>query len=210
VTGFSEADSATAHPAVVRYLQERAGCEVVSAKVEGRPVLLAFEPDPYEHPRRRHNSLATVPSRRLLHALWSLPHQIPWPACGLDQLDIETLESDGAGFVAVDHGTFVRIYQPPGRVHAVAMRSRRLTDAVNRVGQFPPIFSRYAIATRSCGSDHEAVVAAAALGIGTAMAHSGGLQVRSEPATPQRGVPGVYRWWLAELAYREWRQASAH
>ncbi len=210
MTGFSMADDATSPFATLRYVQEEVEFEVVSANVEGRPVLMAFEPDPYEHPRRRDESLTSMPSRRLLHALWSLPCQIPWPAYGLDELDVDTLESEGSGFVVVDHDALVRIYQPPGRVHAVAMRTRRLTDAVTRVGQFPPIFSRYAIATRSCASDHEAVAAAIALGIGAVVAHPDGLQVRSEPAIPQRGVPGVYRWWLAELAYQQWRQASAH
>ncbi|MGH3472065.1 MAG: hypothetical protein ACRDPG_08485 [Nocardioidaceae bacterium] len=156
------------------------------------------------------SGVGAVRSRRLLHALWSLPHQVSWPAAGLDHLDTETLESDGVGFVEVNRNTFLRTYQPPGRVHAVGLHSSRLVDAVRRVGLFPPIFARYAIAARSCRTDEDAVVSAAALGIGAAVALPGGLLVRSEPGSPARGAPGVYRWWIAEVAYQRWRQASAH
>jgi hypothetical protein len=178
--------------------------------VEGRSVLVAFEPDPHEHRRRDDQEVGAISSRRLLHALWSLPDQLRWPASGLDPYDTETLLSQGAGFVQTDGGNFVRLYQPPGQVRAVGLRSRRLDDAVQRVGLFPPIFFRYAIAARRCRSDDEAVITASAKGIGTAIAGSSGLTVLSEPDPPRTGVPGVYRWWLAEVAYEAWRQVNVH
>jgi hypothetical protein len=210
VTGFQQGHSAVVRLATVRYMREGAGFEVVSASIEGQPVLLAFEPDPHEHRRRLDHGVGAVRSRRLLHALWSLSHQVSWPAAGFDHLNAETLESDGAGFVEVNRDTFVRTYQPPGRVHAVGLHSSRLVDAVRRVGMFPPIFARYAIAARPCRTDEDAVVSAAALGIGAAVALPGELLVGSRPGSPEMGAPGVYRWWIAEVAYQRWRQASAH
>jgi hypothetical protein len=191
--------------AAIRFLKEGAGCHVVSASIEGRPVLVAFEPDPHEHPRRREQSLGAVRSRRLLHALWALPLQLPWTMGGLTPIDTETLESaDATGFVSINGDMLTRTYQPPGRVLAIGVRGARLADAVQRASLYPGIFARYAIGAKPGRSDDEAVATAAALGIGTAVRGRSGLVVHTEAEPPRKGAPGVYRWWMAEVAYEAW------
>lgn len=193
----------------VRYLTDRAGCQVVPLSIEGRSVLAAFEPNLDEHHRRRAVGITAVRSRRLLHALWALPRELPWPASALDPDDLSTLVAEGAGAVELGDQV-VRRYQPAGQVRAVGVRSKWLGDSVQRVGMMPPIFVRYAIATSRHDSDERAASVAAELGVGVATDEPSGVTVHSEPAAAQTGVPGVYRWWLSEAAYAAWLQLNVH
>jgi hypothetical protein len=114
------------------------------------------------------------------------------------------------GLVAKNGEGLVRLYQPPGTVRAVAVRRAKLIDAVKQVASFPGIFGRYAFASRRSPTDEEAAAAASTLGVGAAITRSSGLVVLSEALPPDVGVPGIYRWWLAETAYDAWLQESAH
>src|ERR1700721_2657681 len=49
--------------------------------------------------RRDCAGIGAVTSRGLLHALWSVPHEIPIPWSSLSPLDRFTLESEGKGCV---------------------------------------------------------------------------------------------------------------
>jgi hypothetical protein len=196
--------------AAVGYLSEGVGQQVFPVTIEHRSVLVAFEPDLDEHRRRQDEGTAALRSRRLLHALWSLPYQLRWPAGALDPRDTATLRLEGAGFVDIDGDGFLRRYQPPGRVWAVGVRGSRLLEAVERVGLFPAIFRRYAIASRSSRNDQDAVTVASKMGIGTIVEAPADLRVLSEPDPPQLGVPGVYRWLLSEVAYEGWRHLNVH
>jgi len=205
MTTSRRADSSAMEAAAIRHLHDGAGCTVVAAAVEGRPVLFAFKPDSYEHLRRTEEAIGAVRSRRLLHALWALPHQVPWPVSGLGPVDASTLESrEAAGFVSVNADIFTRLYQPPGQVVAIGLRGGRLADAVRRASLFPAIFSRYAIGTRPSRGDNDALAIAAAHGIGTALTGPTGLIAHTCAAAPHKGAPGVYRWWMAEVAYEAW------
>lgn len=192
-----------------RYLSHRAGCQVVPLPIEGRAFLAAFEPDFHEHQRRQAIGLGAVRSRRLLHALWALPSELSWPASALDGEDLSTLVSEGAGVAEVGDSV-LRRYQPPGQVRVVGVRGRWLSDSVQRVGMMPPIFLRYAIATRRHRFDQQAVSMAAEMGIGAATDEPSGVTVHAEPAAAHTGVPGVYRWWLSETAYAAWLQRNVH
>jgi hypothetical protein len=209
MTSSSGQDSAPVS-AAVGYLSRGVGHQVIPVAIERRSVLVAFEPDLDVHRRREDDGTGAIRSRRLLHALWSLPYQLRWPAGALDPCDTATLRLEGAGFVDIDGDGFVRRYQPPGRVWAVGVRGSRLLEAVERVGLFPTIFRRYAIASRSSRNDQEAVTVATNMGIGTVVEAASDLTVLSEPDPPQVGVPGVYRWWLSEVAYEGWRQLNVH
>lgn len=195
---------------IASYLSSQAGVQAVPTVVEGRRVVIAFEPDASEHTRRLALSLGSILSRRVLHALWMLPHELRWPATDLDKVDLDTLRKHGAGLVDISGGTLFRVYQPPGRILALGVGSRRLTDAVNAVREFPPIYPRYAIGWSTTGADQEAVMAAEAFGIGALIDGPNGFVVRARTRPPEVGVPGVYRWWLAELAYGAWLQANIH
>lgn len=196
--------------AAASYLAELLGFPVVRVFLEGRSVLLGFDPDPYEHPRRVQRGLGAVRSRRLLQALWSLPHEMPWATTGLDPVDLRTLGEAGGGHVEFTDSVIRRTYQPPGLVRSVGLWRKELANAVCGVGQFPAIFSRHALATREGARCEEALATAAALGIGAAVSARDGLKVHTNAHPPQQGVPGVYRWWIAEMAYHEWRQTTVH
>lgn len=203
--------SLAARDGVAGYIVDNAAHEVVPAILDGRPVLMAFELDSTEHARRHDGgSIGPVPSRGLLHALWTLPEGLAWPISGLDRLDADTLKQEGDGFVAMNGASVTRLYRPAGRVHAIGLAGRRLVDAVAAASQLPPIFRRYAIAAKGTGTDRDAVAAARAIGVGAAVSSPGALRVFARAEPPLVGVPGIYRWWLAEVAYRSLLQANAH
>lgn len=184
--------------------------DVVPAVLDSRTVLMAFELDATEHARRLERSVRPLRSRGLLHALWALPEGLAWPTSGLDRLDALTLEREGDGFVVVDGDVVVRVYRPAGRVRAVGFVGGRLPDVVATASRFPPIFRRYGFAAKAARTDPDAIAAARTVGIGAAIAGPDGLRVLGEAEPAQVGVPGVYRWWLAEVAYRSWLQTNAH
>lgn len=186
---------------VVAYIAEATADEVVSVFLDGRPVLMAFELDESEHARRVVGSLGPVRSRGLLHALWALPEGLSWPASGISQLDADTLRHEGAGHVMVTQQSIHRVYRPAGRVSAIGIKTQRLANAVERVSEFPPIFRRYAVGTKAATTDVAALEMAQAVGVGSAVAHSNGLRVLAAAEPPKAGVPSIYRWWLAEVAY---------
>jgi hypothetical protein len=196
--------------AVAVYITDGAAHDVVTAVLDGRVVLMAFEVDAAEHERRGQRPYGAVRSRGLLHALWALPEGIAWPVSGLSRLDADTLKDEGDGFVTWIDESVVRLYRPAGHVWAVGLASKRLIDAVATASQFPPIFRRYAVAAKATRSDPDAIAAARTVGVGVAVTGPDGLNVvgRAEPA--RTGVPGIYRWWLAEMAYRSWLQTNAH
>ena len=192
------------------YVADGSGHDVVPVVLDGRTVLMAFELDAAEHARRLERSLGPVRSRGLLHALWALPEGILWPVSGLDQPDAETLNFEGHGHVTEEGGSINRVYRPAGQVRAIGLAARRLVDAVGSAGQFPPIFRRYALSTSAGRTDLDAVAIALTVGVGAAIARLDGLSVLAQAEPPKTGVPSVYRWWLAEVAYRGWLQTNAH
>lgn len=189
---------------VVRYLADEAGVDCVTARVEGQTVLLTFDIDSAEHNRRQATAVGAVRSRRLLHALWALPRGIPWAVASLDDFDVDTLEAEGAGFVEMEGDVVERLYQPPGRVTAVGLRRRQLVDALSAAGRFPPIYSRYGIGPAVSSVGEESLAAAQMMGVGAILVAKDSMAVLAQAAPPVAGVPGVYRWWLAEIAYEAW------
>ena len=182
---------------------------LVWTTLDGKDVGLLFEVDRSEHRRRVDLGVGAVGSRRLLHALWELPGAVAWPVDATDPVDVATLEADGAGFVDIDHNTITRLYEPAGAVRAVVVVRSRLADAVRSASLMPPIFHRLAVATLQAGVA-EAVACARSVGVGAAVCTASELDLRVAPAEPMLGVPGVYRWWLAEVAYQGWCQTNAH
>jgi hypothetical protein len=205
-----EADSAAVQLEAARHVSEGAGGQVVAVTVEGRSILVALDVDQAEHSRRSRFEVRAVCCRRLLHALWELPANIAWPRYGLDPADLTAFLDAEPGLVASDGDGLLRLYQPAGTVRAVAVRHAKLIDAVEQVALFPAIFGRYAFASRRNPTDEVAAAAASTLGVGAAITASSGLVVLSQALAPEVGVPGVYRWWLAETAYDAWLQESAH
>lgn len=204
------ADSSAVQVAAARHVSEDVGGQVVSVTVEGRSIMVALDVDQAEHARRAEIGVGAVCSRRLLHALWELPANVAWPRSGLDAGDLVAFSEAERGLADDDGEALVRRYQPVGTVRAVGVRRARLIDAVQQVAVFPGIFGRYAFASQRASTDEETAVTAAAMGVGTALVAASSMVVLSDARPPEIGVPGVYRWWLAETAYDAWLQERAH
>jgi hypothetical protein len=128
---------------------------------------------------------------------------LPCPASSLSVEDVSTLQELGAGFV---DGTSVltRTYVPAARVTAVVSVADGLGDALTRASFLPAIFWRLAVSRRHPAHMDLAVARGQAAGVGAIVVNADGPDVIVTPRPPKRGVPAVYRWWLGELAYRNW------
>ena len=189
--------------AVVDDLAQETGCDVVMTSIKGGRVMLAFEPDPYEHPRRCENSVGAVLSRRLLHASGPYPRHTLADSRA-DELDVATLTSEGLAALDTRRRPGCQALQPPDASVALPFKARGLERGPPRAGGFPPTFLRYAIGVRRSMTDAEAITAAVSLGIGARVMGPTRLVVHAESELRERGVPGIYRWWLAEVAYDAW------
>jgi hypothetical protein len=166
-----------------------------------------------EHADRQHRGLGAVDATGLLHALWTLPHGIGFPRSVIDPLDLRTLAEQGTPWVEDDCGSIRRRYRPIGTVDLVAVAHSSLSRAVSRVAEHPPSFRRLAIwltdsSPIRTGTGH-AFESAANRGIGIAAVGDWGCALLLEPAARVTGRPAVYRWWLAEIAYRNWLRQTA-
>jgi hypothetical protein len=72
------------------------------------------------------------------------------------------------------------------------------------------IFERYVLLHHGTSAPTVAATCAAReWGIGIARVDEHGVEVLVPAEPGVVGVPAVYRWWVAELAYRQWLQLSA-
>lgn len=189
-------------------LQTRCSCEVVELTIDGARSFVLFRLNIGEHRRRNQARSGAITDRGLLHALWSLPEDIPVPCEKLTTRDAATLQQSGRGHVIKRGGSLCRVFRPAGTIQAVVAVARSLGDAVGRVGQYPAIFERLAVSLTAQLRDED-IWAAQQLGVGIVThAAPGHTEVVDTPAEARRGVPGVYRWWISELAYRNWGYAN--
>ena len=183
------------------------GGDVVELRIDGRQMFVLFELNQPEHERRQAAHLGAATSTGLLHALWELPEgeRIRWDA--LQERDASTLRLSAGGHVE-DGGEYaVRRYQPPGSIHLVAVVDSQLKRAVKTVGGQAAIFLRLAIwSGRDCcpPSAVEHVQVASRYGLGVVSVGGEQPEVILLPRREELGVPSVYRWWVCELAYRNW------
>lgn len=177
-------------------------CSVVELHIDGLRFAVELELDRREHLRRQGLGLGAVTDTGLLHALWELPRGLPIPLSALDDRDIETLTESGAGHVDT-LGALTRTYAPAGHVTSVVVVANHMETAARRVSRLPRIFQRLAVALRSPSRSLDGTEADEGP-IGRVVAAADGALVVMRPAAPAVGVPAVYRWWLAELAYRNW------
>ena len=176
--------------------------------VDNRKFIAGFQLNHHEHFRRQTRGLQAISSTGLLHALWELPHDIPFPVNSFNELDRATLESADDGWVKRQGADLLREYQPPGVVRSVTVSDHSLKLAISKAAACPPIFRRIAIwrtsACRHNVNSFASVKRATALGIGVIVDAGSHTYELVQPAQPMRGLPSVFRWWQAEIAYRNW------
>lgn len=187
-------------------------CSVVELSVDGSHFFVHFAVDRVEHERRRRMAVGAATCTGLLHALWSLPEGIPFDWRALDDRDAKTLKDAGAGWIDSDGSSVTRRFRPGGTIELLTHGHRHLGQAIRRVAHHPPIFRRVAVwggeelGGTELHSEH--LEWARILGVGVVSVDDDGPAVLIRPAPAELGVPSVYRWWMSELAYRNWLYAN--
>lgn len=191
-------------------LQELSGIEtVVSLTIGGVRTLAALDLDVAEHARRSDSGVGAITSTPLLHGLWLLPTGGSVRATALPDNKVQDLRS--APFAAQERdGSFERTYSPPGILRAVAFSGRCVERVVSRAARFTPIFQRFAF----LGGDSQLLprveCEAREWGVGIIALEMGEDIAQLVPADKAMvGLPSVYRWWVAELAYKQFLHEKA-
>lgn len=176
---------------------------LVELCIDGSNLVALFEVDAAEHDRRTAVGVGAATSTGLLHALWELPEGVQIPRSRLSRRDLSTIETLGHGFVK-GADDLTRVYVPAGHISALVVVKRDLSTAIKRTSLLPGIYWRVAAATRSGPPFDEAHATSVRTGVGATVVSGGEVTVVAEPHAPVIGLPAVVRWWLAELAYRNW------
>lgn len=187
-------------------LSHTCGFVETTIRIDGGGLLVAFVLDNVEHERRRDVGVAAATSTGLLHALWLLPALVPVPASALPPVKVKRLRAS-EGWVHESPSGFERDFNPAGQVIAVGLIGRDGRRLLDRTVAQPPVFERVAFlrssAPRSLPHLTERAVAA---GVGLWLLDGDTGREVVAPLPALRGVPGVFRWWVAELAYSSWLQ----
>lgn len=176
--------------------------------VDGRRYIVGLRLNSFEHLRRQRANLGAATSTGLLHALWELPYGISFPRSSFNEIDRLTLTEAEDGWVQHRGEDIIRMYQPAGTIKWIAVTDKSLTRAIDRAASHPPTVRRTAIwDTSTDGRSPNAnvtLIEAKILGVGVLAFDGSRTKELVEPDAAIRGRPSVFRWWQAELAYRNW------
>lgn len=184
-------------------MQDAMSLPIVPIHLDGANVFVAFELDPREHDRRAACRVRALTSTPVLHGLWLLPEGIPVPADSVPPVKRRRLR-EARHFVTEGAFGFERLYSPPGTVRGVGFTGEETMRAIRRAARLTPIVQRVVVTSGEVPKSSRAWCAAQQLGIGLVEVTDGRARVMLDPRPPVRGVPAVYRWWIAELAYESW------
>lgn len=169
----------------------------------------AFSLNPAEHDRRQDFGAGAITSLGLLHGLWMLPEDCPVETNALPDVKVRRLRDAPDAAVEKD-GYLVRSYRPAGVLRGVAFAGSSIDRTIDRAIQFSPIVSRFVLLnpTQSLTTRLEWLAREWSVGVFQCVSSSEGLFL-VPPGSPVLGVPSVFRWWIAELAYESLLQTSA-
>ena len=196
------------HALALAVMRELTSLPTVTVCLEGWSLVAAFDPDLQEHGRRSAVGAGAVTSRPLLHGLWLLPSGIPVPSSAIPAKKLGRLR-DAHHFVVEGRSGFERLYAPPGIIRAVCFSGAEPLRSIERAARFTPIVERVVVTPPGVQASQGATVLAREFGVGLIEARDDGTSVLLSPRAAVVGVPAVYRWWIAELAYASWLQQSA-
>lgn len=178
----------------------------VTIRIDGRLLRVIFEPDRLEHAARTDRGVGAVTSTGLLHALWLLPAQVPVAPSAVPDVKLDRLRA-APQLVREDQDGLHRLYSPAGRVTAIGVMGCRPWQVIEATALQSPAFRRMALVERTRSRISPALARnAIAAGIGLALVDSVSTETLVPSPRALLGVPGVFRWWIAELAYRAWSQ----
>jgi hypothetical protein len=181
---------------------------VAETHVDGQRFVAEFLLDELEHERRVCCGAISFTDRRVLHALWSLPTGGRVHVDSLAPHDVETLREHGPGAVEFIDDQVSRVFQPAVSVRAIASIGHSLRALLNNVARVPPVYERVALALARSRPSVELIEEATRRGVGLASHVDGETRWWCTPPPAVVGVPAVYRWWISELVYDQWRQAK--
>lgn len=172
---------------------------VVPARLDGTQALIALELDVVEHDRRAALGAGAVDSLSLLHGLWMLPAGGTVDVASVPDVKLRALRDAVHHVSVIDSERLARTYSPAGVVRAVGFVGRSVERAIRRAARFTPIVERVVLVEPGVVVAGRAAREALEWGVGLVDTEQGELVVPGLQAV--KGVPAVYRWWLAELAY---------
>jgi hypothetical protein len=178
----------------------------VPLQIGGQRCLAHVSIDAAEHHRRQTMHLGAVVDRTLLEALWELPGGLPVPEAALVRSDAMILAALGSGLVERADGILCRSFRPAATIHLAFTTAPSASAAIIRLTNVPRVYPRLAICQRP--APPAAVELARRRRVGLAERCNRRLSVLVEPPTPALGAPGVDRWWMSELAYAAWLDAT--
>ena len=181
------------------------GEHIVSLAIDGSAMHGAFELCVEEHKRRLSEGVGAITSTALLCGLWLLPSGVPVAPEQLPDTKVRRLREAPYAAVKTDAG-FERIYSPPGVLRSVIFSCRRVERSVDRAIRFTPIVQRFVLINQPHVPVPSAVECIAReWGVGIIALHAEAPAEILVPAMPaELGIPNVYRWWVAELAYKHY------
>jgi hypothetical protein len=197
---LSDCTSGVSHLAGTTMLPVDLGAAVVAG---------AFSLNRAEHDRRQGFGAGAVTSLALLHGLWMLPEDCPVEPGALPDVKVRRLRDTPCAVEEKD-GFLVRSYRPAGVLRAVAFAGGSVERTIEHAIQFSPIVSRFVMLgpAQSLTTRQEWLAREWSVGVFQRTALSEGSFV-VPPSSPVLGVPSVFRWWIAELAYESLLQTSA-
>jgi hypothetical protein len=176
--------------------------------IDGRRFVAGLQLDLNERMRRLDAGLGAVTSTALLHALWELPYGFAFPSYSFKSMDRDALARADDALVEKQGNDFVRLYQPVGTIRSITVQDKSLARAVAKAGSHPPTVRRTAVWRTSTTGDSPLAAAtlirAKILGVGVIALSDSRVVELVKPADALRSQPAVFRWWQAELAYRNW------
>lgn len=186
-------------------LEQFTGEHLVSLAINGSTMHAAFALCPDEHERRVREGVGAITSTALLCGLWLLPSGVPVAPEALPDVKAQRLH-DAPYAVNKTAAGFERTYSPPGILRSVIFSGRSLERSVDRALRFTPIIQRFALLDQPCAAVPSPVECTAReWGVGIIALHQEAPAEVLVPAMPAEvGVPSVYRWWVAELAYKRY------
>lgn len=188
-------------------LAEATSLHTVSFWYGGARLLAALDVDLTEHQRRAALGAGAVTSTAALHALWLLPAGARVSTAVVPRTKLDGLLQTPGVAVEAD-GAVERTFVPAARVQAVAFTGSRIDRSIHRAARFTPIFDRYAIGPRSYQLRRQDSAIATEWSVGVLSSDPYDSIIPVGPRVT--GVPSVFRWWFAELAYAAWLQERTH
>lgn len=203
VNGEAMAPTPSSHP--LRLVEKLVGVPVVRFSIDGLRMIGALALCPHEHERRQRAGIGAVTSTALLHGLWLLPRGGSTPPDLLPDVKVQRLRAASNVAIETDEG-FIRTYEPPGVLRSVVFCDSSVGRSVDRAARFTPIVQRFALL------DEEHLVVPPSVewvarewGVGIIGLRQGsGPRILVPASLAEIGVPSVYRWWVAELAYKSY------